>query len=105
MDSFLEYVYATAAVAAVLFVKPLIWTPLLFALDRTAGLIGPSFRKKVSGHYAGQPLSYFYFAQSLGPIETQKYQDQIAHQRHQRSLRVEPVLEEPAARERNQAPR
>ena len=101
----LEYFYAIAAVSAALFVKPLIWTPLLFGLDRLAGLIGPKFRKRVSGHYAGQPLSYFYFAQSLGPIETQKYQDQIAHQRHQRSLRVEPVLEEPAARERNQAPR
>ena len=69
MESVLDGVYTVLAITAVLFIKPLIWTPLLFGLDRLAGLVGPRFRAKVSGHYAGKPISYFYFAQSLGPNE------------------------------------
>lgn len=68
MDSF----WTLVAIAAVVFVKPLVWTPLLFTLDRLAGLIGPRFRAKVSGHYAGKPFGYFYFAQSLGPTVAQQ---------------------------------
>lgn len=72
MNDFLEVVLATLALVLVLGIKPLVWTPLLFGLDRLAGLVGPRFRQKVSGHYAGQPLRYFYMAQSLGPIEARR---------------------------------
>ena len=77
----MEDVYTFLAILAVLFIKPLIWTPLLFLLDRLAGLIGPNFRAKVSGHYAGKPISYFYFAQSLGPTAAQQGLDQKAQKR------------------------
>ncbi len=72
----METVYVFLGILAVLFIKPLVWTPLLFLLDRLAGLVGPRFRAKVSGHYAGKPMSYFYFAQSLGPTVAQQGLDQ-----------------------------
>lgn len=74
----MDAIYTFAAIAAVLFVKPLVWTPLLFMFDRLAGLVSPQFRAKVSGHYAGKPISYFYFAQSLGPTAASQGSNQKA---------------------------
>lgn len=77
----MDTAYAVVAILAILFVKPLIWTPLLYMLDRLAGLVGPRFRSKVSGHYAGKPIGYFYFAQSFGPIAAQQDLDRKAQKR------------------------
>jgi hypothetical protein len=63
----MELIYAGLAIGLVLLLKPLVWVPLLFSLDRLAGMIGPRFRHKVSGHYAEKPLRYFFVAQYNGP--------------------------------------
>lgn len=68
----MENFYTFLGLLAVLMVKPLIWTPLLFLLDRLAALAGPRFRARVSGHYAGRSLRYFYSAQSLRPTAREK---------------------------------
>lgn len=77
----MEIVYAGIAIAVILFVKPLIWVPLLLVLDRLAGLIGPKFRNKVSGHYAGKPARYFFIAQYSGPKAAQQDLEQRSRER------------------------
>ena len=78
----MNVVYAGIAIGLILFIKPLVWVPLLFGLDRLAGLIGPKFRRKVSGHYSGQPFRYFLIAQYGGANAAQ--QDQERRSRAQR---------------------
>lgn len=68
----MEWLYIGIGITLVLFMKPLVWVPLLFMLDRLAGLFGPRFRNRVSGHYAGKPLRYFMVAQYAGPKAAQQ---------------------------------
>lgn len=77
----MEWLYVGIGITIVLFMKPLVWVPLLFMLDRLAGLLGPEFRNVVSGHYAGKPLRYFMVAQVAGSTAAQKDLERRSHAR------------------------